>query len=54
MAIEIEQRIEELCKRAAKEPDPTKLKNLVGQLIECIDVRQQKREEAKKKSASGS
>ena len=48
MAIEIEQRIDELGDLAAREHNYTKLKTFIEQLFECIDARQQQREEAKR------
>ena len=48
MAIEIEQRIDELCDLAAREQNYTKLKSVIEQLLECIDARQRQREETKK------
>jgi hypothetical protein len=52
MAIEIEQRIAELCNLAAGEQNYTKLKRVIEQLLECIDVRQRQREETNKISLS--
>lgn len=49
----IERRISELCDLAAREHDYTKLKNVIEQLLECIDTRKQQREEAKKISFFG-
>lgn len=54
MAITIEQRIDELCELAARERNYTKLKSLIEQLLECIDAKQQQREERKKISLSTS
>jgi hypothetical protein len=51
--VTIERRINELCDLAAREHDYTKLKHVIEQLLECIDTRQQQREEAKKTSFSG-
>ena len=48
MAIEIEQRIDELCDLAAREQNYTELKNVIEQLLECIDARQRQREEVNK------
>ena len=48
MAIKIEERIEELCDLAAREQNYAKLKNVIEQLLECIDARQRQREETKK------
>jgi hypothetical protein len=42
-----------LCDLAAREHDYTKLKNVIEELLECIDTRQQQREEAKKISFFG-
>jgi hypothetical protein len=53
MDINIERRIDELCDLAAREHDTQKLKNVIEQLLECIDARQQQREGAKKISFSG-
>jgi hypothetical protein len=50
MAITIEERIDELCDLAAREQNYTKLKNVIEQLLECIDARQRQREEATKTS----
>jgi len=48
MAIKIEERIDELCNLAAREQNYTKLKNVIEQLLECIDARQRQREEVNK------
>jgi hypothetical protein len=48
MAIKIEERIDELCDLAAREQNYTKLKNVIEQLLECIDARQRQREEVNK------
>jgi hypothetical protein len=48
MAIKIEERIDELCALAAREQNYTKLKSVIGELLECIDIRQRQREEAKR------
>ncbi len=53
MDISIEWRIDELCDLAAGEHDYTKLKNVIGQLLECIDARQQQRDGARKISLPG-
>jgi hypothetical protein len=53
MYISIERRIDELCDLAAPEHDYKKLKNVIEQLLECIDARQQQREGSKKISFSG-
>jgi hypothetical protein len=53
MYISIERRIDELCDLAAREHDYTKLKNVIEQLLECIDARQQQREGSTKISFSG-
>jgi hypothetical protein len=52
MAIKIEERIDELCDLAAREQNYAKLKNVIEQLLECIDTRQRQREETKKISLS--
>jgi hypothetical protein len=52
MAIKIEERIDELCNLAAREQNYAKLKNVIEQLLECIDTRQRQREETKKISLS--
>jgi hypothetical protein len=51
--ITIERRINEPRDLAAREHDYTKLKNVIEELLECIDTRQQQREEAKKISFFG-
>jgi len=53
MLFEIDRRIEDLCRLAANEHDSTRLKDLVQQLIECIDQRQQERAGTEKRSAAG-
>jgi hypothetical protein len=53
MDISIERRIDELCDLAAREHDYTKLKNVIEQLLESIDARQQQRDGARKISLSG-
>jgi hypothetical protein len=50
MAVTIEERIDEVCDLAAREPNYTKLKSVIEQLLDCIDARQRQREEAKRVS----
>ena len=50
MDISIERRIDELRYLVAREHDYRKLKNVIEQLLECIDARQRQREEAMKTS----
>ncbi len=47
MDINSEQLIEELFELVAQEKDSTQLRNLLGQLIECLDARQRERERRK-------
>ena len=47
MDINSEQLLEELFKLVAQEKDSTQLRNLLGQLIECLDARQRERERRK-------